>query len=631
MERGETERFYDEFSKKLLADYVYGNPRLEAAIRHCHQWIPNGAKRILDIGCGIGWSTYELKRNYPDTFFLGIDITEKAIGIAKQLFGEAGLHFAVHDITQWSDILDTPFDAIVMLDVYEHIPHDYRGKAHEVLYRALSAHGRLILTFPSLFHQAFLRAHQPQGLQPIDEDVRLVDVLRLAEDMDGTAIYYKHIDVWNTNDYVHLVIQRQPKFISLPQNPTYMTMVESKQEEHKQHVMSRLGINVTREGLILPNGEGPTVCVINYNKCAYSETFIRAHIERLPAKVKLLYGGWFPTYAESDRPLLSSNVASRIARSVLRRLLRLPPQHFQTKSVRRFLETNKVDAVLTEYGPAGLAVMDVCLAAGVPFVVHFHGYDAYEQETLDRYGLAYQRMFNRAGAVIAVSRDMEQQLLALGAPREKLFYNPYGVDTSLFSGANPASAPPIFVAVGRFADKKAPHLTLLAFKQVLESCPEARLMMIGDGNLWEACKQLGKALRLSASIEFLGPRPHTEVAATMRQARAFVQHSLRTSSGDSEGTPVAVLEAGATGLPVVATRHAGIRDAVIEAETGFLVDEGDVEGMAACMIRLAKDPTLAAKLGSAGRERICVEFPMGKSINSLWHIIERAIQEHRNS
>jgi predicted TPR repeat methyltransferase len=54
MEQGETERFYDEFSTKLLANYVYGNPRLAAVIQHCHQWIPIGAKRILDIGCGIG-------------------------------------------------------------------------------------------------------------------------------------------------------------------------------------------------------------------------------------------------------------------------------------------------------------------------------------------------------------------------------------------------------------------------------------------------------------------------------------------------------------------------------------------------------------------------------------------------
>lgn len=435
--------------------------------------------------------------------------------------------------------------------------------------------------------------------------------------------------MWHTNDYVHVVVQRQLKFILVLHNSDYMIRIELKQEEHKQYVTSRLGINVTREGLIMPNGEGPTVCIISYNKFAYSETFIRAHIERLPAKVKLLYGGWFPIYAENDRPLVSSNLASRIARSVLRRSLRLPPQHFQTKSVRRFLETNKVDAVLAEYGPAGVAVMDVCLAANIPFVVHFHGFDAYARETLDQYGSAYQRMFIKAGAVIAVSRDMEQQLLALGAPREKLFYNPCGVDISLFSGANPSSAPPVFVAVGRFVDKKAPHLSLLAFKQVLESCPEARLMMIGDGNLSEACKQLAKALRLSASVEFLGPRPHTEVAATMRQARAFIQHSLRTSYGDSEGTPVAVLEAGAAGLPVVATRHAGIQDVVIAGETGFLVDEGNVEGMAACMIQLAKDATLAAKLGSAARERISVEFPMEKSINSLWRIIERAIQEHQ--
>jgi glycosyltransferase involved in cell wall biosynthesis len=109
-----------------------------------------------------------------------------------------------------------------------------------------------------------------------------------------------------------------------------------------------------------------------------------------------------------------------------------------------------------------------------------------------------------------------------------------------------------------------------------------------------------------------------------------VQHSVRTSYGDSEGTPVAILEAGATGIPVVATRHAGIKDVVIEDKTGFLVDEGDIEGMAGCMLRLAKEPPLASGMGRAARERICREFSMEQSIRNLLKIIETAIQSYKN-
>jgi hypothetical protein len=129
----------------------------------------------------------------------------------------------------------------------------------------------------------------------------------------------------------------------------------------------------------------------------------------------------------------------------------------------------------------------------------------------------------------------------------------------------------------------------------------------------------------------MGVVSHSEVAVTMGQARAFVQHSMRTSYGDSEGTPVAVLEAGASGIPVVATRHAGIKDVVVDGETGLLVDEGDVEGMAECMLRLAEDSALAATLGKAARERISAEFSMDRSISNLWHIVETAIDTYKAS
>jgi glycosyltransferase involved in cell wall biosynthesis len=113
----------------------------------------------------------------------------------------------------------------------------------------------------------------------------------------------------------------------------------------------------------------------------------------------------------------------------------------------------------------------------------------------------------------------------------------------------------------------------------------------------------------------------------MRQARAFVQHSVQTSYGDSEGTPVGILEGGAAGLPVVATRHAGIQDVIIDGETGLLVDEGDVDSMAESMIRLGENPVLAAELGKAARKRICAEFSMEKSIDNLWGIIETTIHK----
>jgi glycosyltransferase involved in cell wall biosynthesis len=270
-------------------------------------------------------------------------------------------------------------------------------------------------------------------------------------------------------------------------------------------------------------------------------------------------------------------------------------------------------------------VAEVCQKAGVPLVVHFHGFDAYEQETLAKYGPAYLRMFASAATLIAVSHEMEKQLVALGAPQEKIVYNPCGVDLTHFSGGNPALSPPVFVAIGRFVEKKAPHLTLRAFEKVLKEVPSARLIMIGDGPLWEECRRLAQTSGMAEAVEFRGVRPHKEVAAAMRAARALVQHSVRARSGDSEGTPVAVLEAGATGLPVVATRHGGIGDVVLDGQTGFLVKERDWEGMAQRMIQVAQDPELAGRLGRQARERVAAEYDMEKSLGRLGEIIRQAI------
>jgi len=115
----------------------------------------------------------------------------------------------------------------------------------------------------------------------------------------------------------------------------------------------------------------------------------------------------------------------------------------------------------------------------------------------------------------------------------------------------------------------------------------------------------------------------------MSQARAFVQHSVEASDGDCEGMPVSILEAGATGIPVVSTRHGGIPDAVIEGKTGLLVDERDVAGMAQHMFQLAKHPALADQLGRAARVKMRSEFSMERSISRLWYIIESCITNSR--
>ena len=358
------------------------------------------------------------------------------------------------------------------------------------------------------------------------------------------------------------------------------------------------------------------ICILWPGRGTYG-TFIHAHLKYLPAKTQILHGGNFPRFYGDNEPLEPQNIFYRLYRKVSVSVFKIASATFQERGLTQFFIKNGVDVVLAEMPQIAAAVLPSVRAAQKPLFVYFHGgSDTNVNPYLS--GINYTELFQYAAGIFVVSRDLEHQLLRMRAPRDKLFYNPCGVDITLFKGGDPGKAPLVFLSVGRFVDVKGPHLTILAFQRVMEAIPEARLLMMGEGRLWEACKLLVQGLKLTDSVEFLGYQSHERVAEIMTRVRAFVQHSIRTSYGGKEGTPCTILEAGASGLPVVATRHAGITDAVLHGETGFLVEEGDVEGMAQHMIQLAREPELARRLGCAARKRIESEFSMDKSINCLW-------------
>lgn len=339
-----------------------------------------------------------------------------------------------------------------------------------------------------------------------------------------------------------------------------------------------------------------------------SESFLVSHIEGLFRDPEVIWGSPRPLYSDSGESVLGGVLA--VTATGLGRLLRMGTQRAQgsigqrlpdavySRLMARFLRRAGVEVVLAEYGPTAAAIMRACTISETPLVVHFHGYDAYRKETLTEMRGPYQRLFDIACRVVAVSNHMLEQLVKLGCPAEKLVCNPCGVNVGQFEGARPAEAEPLFLALGRFVEKKGPLLTLRAFAQVEKEEPRARLVMIGEGPLRDRCVDFARELGVGPKVDFPGAVEHAEVAAWMLRARCFVQHSLRADDGDSEGTPVAVLEASSCGLPVVSTRHTGIVDAVVDSKGGFLVEEGDVDGMARRMLRLAREPELAQEMGA---------------------------------
>ena len=366
------------------------------------------------------------------------------------------------------------------------------------------------------------------------------------------------------------------------------------------------------------------IALVSPNKKAFSETFIRLHRYALNGETHHIYGGFNPNSSEKEGCLRKRRDAFYKWFNVFVKKAGLPFQ-FDQNGLKRYLKKHKIDLVFAEYGPTGGETVDICEGLKIPLITHFHGFDAYHFDTIKEYGEKYKRVFEYSSKIISVSKDMTEQLIKLGADREKIIYNPCGADES-FLGINPDYNSDHCFFVGRFCDKKAPYFVLMAFQKAVQKNNNLKLTMAGDGPLRETCMNLAEHFGISDKVSFPGVVTPEQVREYMKNSFCYVQHSITSITGDSEGTPVGVMEASAAGLPVVATRHAGIKDVIIEGETGILVDEKDVDSMAEAIIKLAEDRDLCRKMGSKGKEFISNGFTAQQRVEVLNELIKKVLE-----
>lgn len=174
--------------------------------------------------------------------------------------------------------------------------------------------------------------------------------------------------------------------------------------------------------------------------------------------------------------------------------------------------------------------------------------------------------------------------MAWGTPAERISVSFIGVDCRRFSpGPVPLTArePPVLY-VGRLVEKKAPLVLLRAFAHLARVVPAARLVMIGDGPFRTAAGQLARDAALP--VTFTRTLDPPQVSSYLAQTRVFCLPRATAANADAEGLPISLLEAQASGVPVVTTAHGGNPEAVDAGCSGFIVPEGDREALAARLI-----------------------------------------------
>ncbi len=369
------------------------------------------------------------------------------------------------------------------------------------------------------------------------------------------------------------------------------------------------------------------LAIISPGQNAYSETFIQAHKNIEADNVFFFYGGVIPTYLENEGIV---NISARTlnTRTLINLIPKINPFRILKKkfSIKeelfaQSLKRHHIDVVLAEFGQTGVACLNVCNYLNIPLITHFHGVDI--TADLERYKEKYKELIRKTPYVVGVSKEMRETLISLGGEPDRVIYTPCGPNPMFYDTTRKADGTR-FVCVGRFVDKKAPYYVIMAFKKVVDKYPNAILDMVGTGPLYDTCINLSKYFNLTRNINFTGVKTPNEIQELHSKAVAYVQHSITAGNGDKEGTPVGVMEASASALPVISTLHAGIKDVVINGETGLLCEEHDIDAMAKNMIWVIENHDAALTMGEKGRIYVKDNFSLEKHISILSSTVEKA-------
>lgn len=271
------------------------------------------------------------------------------------------------------------------------------------------------------------------------------------------------------------------------------------------------------------------------------------------------------------------------------------------------------DVLHAHFGKEGVWIAPVAAALDVPLVVSFYGYDLSQLVQRSLWQRKYRDvLWPAVDSAVFLSRDMEKDARRLGFNSEGHIVH-LGRDLDQFPYRLPQNTVHQFVSVGRLVPKKGHEDAIRAVEQIAKTGREVHLRIIGDGPLREELLQYVQENSLQNVVEISGAKPKDEIPEELRRADAFLLCSKVAESGDKEGTPTVLVEAQATGLPCVSTRHAGIPETIPSANHRFLAPEGDVEAIRNCVERLM-DASLGEvrRVSRAGRDHVEENFSIRK-------------------
>jgi len=296
----------------------------------------------------------------------------------------------------------------------------------------------------------------------------------------------------------------------------------------------------------------------------------------------------------------------------------------EARQLRDELRRMKARVLHVYFGHIGVHLLPFLEIAELPVIVSFHGADV--QVEAAHLPLT-RRMFQLATLVLARSESLADRLIALGGPAEKIRVHRTGVPlTEIAPRVREAPGDGAWrcVQACRLIPKKGLVTALTAFAIFAREHPRATFTIAGEGPQLAELRALTGALPIAERVFFTGFLSQEKLRALYAESHLFLHPSETGPEGDQEGVPNAMLEAMASGLPVVATRHGGIPEAVEEGVSGFLAEEGDVPGLAGALLKITLSPQGYAAMSAAAAERVAAQFDLEVQSRRLAAIYDEA-------
>ncbi|MBB2201312.1 glycosyltransferase [Gluconacetobacter tumulisoli] len=363
------------------------------------------------------------------------------------------------------------------------------------------------------------------------------------------------------------------------------------------------------------------IVLFRQNLFRISETFITQQAQAMrryaPLYVgRLRYGDGPPD--ASSRVLRDLWRRAAMARIGAQMLTRDPAPYL------RLLGDRRPALVHAHFGVDGVYALPLARRLGVPLVTMFHGFDA----TLStaaflgspawmNYPLFRRTLARQGQLFLCTSAYIRARVLAMGFPAARTRVHYIGVDCGAIRPRDPQEETPTILHVARLVEMKGTEYLLRAFAMLAPVHPAQRLLIIGDGPLRGRLEALARALGIGGQVTFLGAQPYARVLQAMRAATMLVLPSVYTTTGRVEGLGMVLLEAAATGVPVVGSRVGGIPEGMVEGETGLLAPERDAEALAARMREVLDDRDRRAAMGARARAFVTAQFDLHRQTAGL--------------